>query len=341
MNGIEGHVLERVPNILAYVSRSKVTDWKRLLNPRIGEELPFLYGSNDGNIFSKAVKKGSVLWVISATPDGQPPSLVARLVVVGRLDGPDGEAYGVPEPVARAFRKSFAYVAVGDRLLSRFYGHNDASRALLGLKLRWVNKERTISGQKPCPRGTCTWKSSFSIPLNRPAVIVGDLKPLTDLDAASDRCVFISWKRSDNWTRRASIRNLAYALAAEGVFVWLDVLAMPTSVALRTRVDRDSEMVRSLLHYGYERSKGLLAIETENYGAKGISENWTAMEWTGNLAHSSQASAPDFRWLYRFEKSLFLDDSLRDQNLMKAGSWRELAEKIRDEMDSHDTRSFY
>lgn len=329
------HTVDGGPHVLAYVSRSKVTDWKRLMNPRIGEAFPFVYGSSDENVFAEMVKEGSVLWVICATPDGRPPSLVARLNVIGRLDPPGEETFGIPEPVVCAFRKNFDYIAVGDRSESRFYGYNNASRALLGLVLKWVHEERTLSGQEPCPQGTCIWKPSFATPLNRPAMIVSDPNSLIALHAAADRCVFISWKRSDNWTRRASIRKLAYALADEGIFTWLDVLAFPPSIALRTKVDPDAELIQRLLHYGYERCKGLLAIDTKNYGTKGISGNWTEMEWTGNLEVGKLLSPPPFRWVYRFDKSMFLNNLVQEHDLMTCMEWHEVAKKIRGEMEAH------
>ena len=91
-------------HIIAYVQRSKITDWKRLMDPGEGQPFPFIYGSRDGNVFDQYVKEGAVLWVFSATPDGRPPSLVAKLHVIGRADDPDGESYGVPPGVLRAFR---------------------------------------------------------------------------------------------------------------------------------------------------------------------------------------------------------------------------------------------
>jgi hypothetical protein len=323
------------PHVVAYVSRSKVTDWKRLMSPRTGKAFPFVYGSNDENVFAPTVKEGSVLWVIGATPDDRPPSLVARLNVIGRLDPPGEETFGIPHGVVRTFRKKFHYIAVGDSNKSRFYGHNDASRALLGLVLKWVHRERTLSGEKPCPQGTCVWKPSYATPLNRPATIVSDPKPMIDLDASADRCVFISWKRSDNWTRRASIRKLAYALADERVFSWLDVLAFPPSIALRTKVDPNRALIRRLLKYGYKHCGGLLAIETKEYGNKGISGNWTKMEWTGNLDVNEPPCPPPLRWVYRFEESAFLANFVQVHNrLMQDIEWSEVAKNIRGEMDS-------
>lgn len=335
MSRVNHYTVDDGPHVVAYVSRSKVTDWKRLMSPRAGKTFPFVYGSNDEKVFASMVKKGAVLWIIGATPENRPPSLVARLNVIGRLDPPGEETFGIPEGVVRTFRKTFNYIAVGDSSESRFYGYNDASHALLGLVLKWVHEERTLSGEQPCPEGTCVWKPSYATPLNRPAMIVSDPQPLIDLDEAANRCVFISWKRADNWTRRASIRKLAYSLADEGIFAWLDVLAFPPSIALRTKVDPDRALIQRLLNYGYLHCKGLLAIETKEYGNEGISGNWTEMEWTGNFDANKPLCPPLLRWVYRFEESAFLANFVQKHNrLMQDIEWSEVAKNIRDEMDS-------
>jgi hypothetical protein len=65
--------------VVAYVQPSKITDWKRLMDPGEGQPFPFIYGSRDRNEFAQYVKEGSVLWVFSATPDGPPAALPCRL----------------------------------------------------------------------------------------------------------------------------------------------------------------------------------------------------------------------------------------------------------------------
>jgi hypothetical protein len=323
------------PHILAHVNLSKVTDWKRLMNPPTGKAIPFVYGSNDGNVFAEMVREGSVLWVISATPDRRPPSLVAKLDVIGRLDDAAGETFGIPASVRHAFMKRFKYIAVGDPEASRFYGYNNASRALLSLVLKWVRRERTLSEQLPYPQGTCIWRPSYATPLNRPAGIVGDATPLIDLHRAAVRCVFISWKRKDNWSRRASIRRLAYALADEGLFVWLDVLAFPPSIALKMKVDPDARLIRRLLRYGYEQCKGLLALETAAYGSKGLKANWTLKEWNGKFEKNRPARPLPFRAVYRFDSSKASARLVQKRDRFMSGmEWAGVAKIIRDEMAS-------
>ena len=115
----------------------------------------------------------------------------------------------------------------------------------------------------------------------------------------------------------------------------MDVLAFPPSIALRTTVNLDPELTRRLLRYGYERCKGLLAIDTKNYGTKGIKGNWTEMEWTGNLEAGKPLSPPPFRWVYRFDKSVFLTNLVQKHDLMTSMEWHEVAKKIRGEMEAH------
>jgi hypothetical protein len=327
-------------HVVAYVQRARITDWKRLMDPGEDQPFPFIYGSRDGNVFAEYVKQGTVLWVFSATPDGRPPSLVAKLHVIGRADDPDGESYGVPPGVLRAFRKEingrrlFDYIAVGHPTLSRFYGYNNASKALLSLTLKWVHTPRTLSGEAPCPQGTCTWQSSFAAPFNRPALVVSDPKPLEDLAHAASCSIFISWKRRDNWKRRKGVRELVYALADQGLFAWLDVFAFPPSIALSQKVDPDAELINRLLRYGYQRCNGLLALETSNYGAPGILGNWTEMEWMGKFDPDQPPTPLPFRAVYRFESSPVSAKLVRDNDcLITDQPWAEVSKILRTNME--------
>ena len=261
--------------------------------------------------------------------------------MIGRADDPDGETYGVPPSVLRAFRKEhkgrrlFDYLAVGHPQHSRFYGYNNASPALLSLTLKWVHKTRTLSGEPACPQGTCTWQSSYATPLNRPALVVSDTKPLEDLHRAAAHSIFISWKRRDNWKRRKRVRELAYALADEGLFAWLDVFAFPPSIALTKKVDPDADLIDRLLRYGYERCQGLLALETTNYGVQGILGNWTEMEWTGQFDPQVPPCPPPFRAVYRFESSPISANLVQNNDrLLSDMAWPEVAKTLRDELEA-------
>jgi len=333
-------------HVVAYVQRSKITDWKRLMDPGAGQPFPFIYGSRDSNVFAKFVKEGSVLWVFSATPDGRPPSLVARLHVIGRADDVGGETYGVPPGVLRAFRKEingrrlFDFIAVGHPTESRFYGYNNASKALLSLNLKWVHTLRTLSGEAPCPRGTCNWHSSYAAPLNRPALVVSDPKPLEDLDHAAARSIFISWKRRDNWKRRKEVRKLVYTLADQGLFAWLDVFAFPPSIALSEKVDPDADLISRLLQYGYQHCNGLLALETRNYGTPGILGNWTEMEWLGKFDSDTPPCPRPFRAVYSFESSPTSANLVQDNDCRLSDlPWSEVAEIIRTQLDANQLQT--
>lgn len=321
-------------HVLAYVKRSVITHWKRLMNPLTGGPFPFIYGSNDGNVFDNYVKEKSVLWVIGASPDKRPPSVVAKLEVIGRADQTPSKEFNIPKKVLQVFKDKWDYVAIGHPTNSRFYGYNNASCALMSLVFRWVHTERTLSREEPCPEGPCTWKSSYSTPLNSPAIIVNEPTLLYDLDRAAQRSVFISWKRGDNWHRRKDVRELAYALADMGLHAWLDVLAFPPSIALKTKVDPKKEIVKCLLRYGYERCHGLLALETKEYGKPGISENWTKMEWTGQFGDKKIAHPLPFHAVYRYDPSEYLQNL--DENNIKCMSdldWRDVAKIVHDEME--------
>ena len=141
--------------------------------------------------------------------------------------------------------------------------------------------------------------------------------------------------RRDNWKRRESVRELAYALADEGLFAWLDAFAFPPSTALKTKVDPKAELVERFLRYGYEQCKGLLALETENYGKEGIMGNWTEKEWTGKLDESKPPSPPPFRAVYRFDSSAVSAELVKENNrLMSDMRWSEVAKIIQGEMEA-------
>ena len=127
--------------------------------------------------------------------------------------------------------------------------------------------------------------------------------------------------RRDNWKRRESVRELAYALADEGLFAWLDAFAFPPSTALKTKVDPKAELVERLLRYGYEQCKGLLALETENYGKEGIMGNWAEKEWTGKLDESEPPSL-----IFGMEKE--------NNRLISDMRWSEVAKIIQGEMQA-------
>jgi hypothetical protein len=99
-------------------------------------------------------------------------------------------------------------------------------------------------------------------------------------------------------------------------------------------VDPNAELVERLLRYGYEQRKGLLALETANYGKKGIFENWTDKEWTGRLDDDKPPCPPPFRAVYRFDSSAISANLVQKHyRLMSDMTWNKVAKIIRDEMD--------
>jgi hypothetical protein len=198
-----------------------------------------------------------------------------------------------------------------------------------------------LSGQAPCPQGTCIWHSSYATPLNRPALVVSDPQPLEDLAQAASSSIFISWKRRDNWKRRVQVRKLVYALADQGLFVWLDVFAFPPSIALSQKVDPNAELINRLLRYGYQRCNGLLALETSNYGVPGILGNWTEMEWIGRFDPDTPPKPLPFRAVYRFESSLVSANLVQDNDcLLSDRPWLEVARVIRAKMKERSSGTY-
>lgn len=315
-------------HVIVYVKREVITHWKRLMDPREKKPFPFIYGSDDKNSFAKYVKAGSVLWVVSSTTEKRPPSLVAKLNVIGRADI-TCKSYDVPMKVMKVFRDLYKYVAVGDPLQSRFYGYNNAGPALLSLKVQW--------GQgKPKPLnsgGTRKWKGDYGRPLLRPARVASDPQPLFDLERNAAHSIFISWKHFGNFRRQQDIRKMAYALADAGIFVWFDKFALPSSPSLKKHVFTDKALLERLLWYGYTRCKGLLAFESGYYGTPGKEGNWTKMEWTGEFGEEEDPVPRPMKWVYQFEPSEEFAKWREDgKDLQVEKGWTELAREIKAEM---------
>jgi hypothetical protein len=266
-------------HIVTYVQRSKITDWKRLTLSRPGAPA-FLYGSNDPGVFRCQVQSGSTLWVVSSLPNGWPPELVARLKVTRMAERTDPDLRVAPD-LLRHF--PFRWIAVGDPEESQYFGHNDASGALLN----------TVFARKhaAAPLGWpgSSWKPAYGSALQRPALVAEDGSArsgaafLEQLAQQASISVFISWKWSDH-PDRGFILGFAHALAQLGVMAWLDILALPSSRALRV-VAHDAVKLEQLLTYGYQHCAAVVAIGTPHYGQQSArsAKNWTLREWTGAL----------------------------------------------------------
>ena len=269
-------------HLIAYVRTSKVTDWKRIALLYGDAQGPaFVYRSDNAETFGRYAKDGTVLWVIESHKDA-PPSLVARLEIVGqvhaRLEIDVIEESGradVPDGMLRAFEygRKLRWYAVGDRGHSRFFGYNDVSRALL----------RTDLEGEPAPwRGHQKWSPKFGQSLQGPRRIKSGIEALKELaDTLARRSVFLSWKHRDFAGRHDQVEAVIAALVAEGIDCWWDQRALPASRAL-ARLTGAPDVLERLLDYGLDRSRVLLALGSKHWGSpssRDANRNWTRGEW--------------------------------------------------------------
>ena len=272
--------------VLAYVQRKRITDWKRLVLARedgkANTDPQFLYGSNDDRIFSE-MSRGSVLWIVSSLP-ARPPTLVAR-INVDQVSSRTCPSLGLSERLRWHFRE-FKWIAKGTSK-SEFFGHNCVAQALLETVF-----ESSRRGEWSLSEEKCTsWRPEFGWHLQRPTLIRTPMKrsenatqprlsPLEKVAATAEQSIFVSWKWRDH--AKQIPLSLAYALADRGHMVWLDHLALPDSRALR-KVQKDKDILERLLRYGYRRCSYLLVIDSEHYGEKssGSALNWTLRELQG------------------------------------------------------------
>lgn len=268
-------------HIIAYLKAEKLTDWRRLTV--IGSETPrFLYGSKDIGVFRREVVPKSVLWVVAGSPNRWGPQLVARLEIEksGAIGDP---ALGVSADLLRHFR-AYDWIVVGHPTRSKFFGHNDAGRALADT---WVQRK---AGPVRLGDTAGFQAGKPGQELQRPVLVCpGKEGPLQAVADRAGRSVFVSYKwrnrgegSSEARERLRKILAFAHALAEEGVPVWLDRLASPRSAALEV-VRRHQEDLKKLLAYGYRRCRAVVAVGSSDYGTPGVAANWTAMEWNGDL----------------------------------------------------------
>ena len=269
-------------HILAYVKTSKVTDWKRISLHYGNDKGPaFIYRSDDDLTFAEYAREDAVLWIIESHASA-PPSLVARLQIVGQLHAKleinvlEKNGYTeIPSGMLRAFEygRKLRWYAVGDPKCSRFFGYNNVSDALL----------KTDLEGKPAPWcGFDKWLPKFGQSLERPRLIKSGKNELEKAAKnLTERSVFLSWKHCDFKKRHHEIRSLVNALVDEGIDCWWDQLALPRSCAL-TRLTKDPQLLKNLLDYGLGKSKVLLALGSKHWGrpsSKDPSRNWTRGEW--------------------------------------------------------------
>ena len=269
--------------LIAYVQTAKVTDWKRrVLRHRLESGRPvYLYRSDDDHDFAEFARPGAVLWIVESHRN-QPPSLAARLDVIGQIHAEavleirdrEGETES-----ALSMLRSFEYhstnrwYAVGDPETSRFYGLNDFSGALLSTELK---------GGQPWEPGAVVWEPAFGRRFIRPRRVVAGQSALHDAaKRLRTRSIFVSWKHRDFASRPGVVLELVNQLAAAGLDCWWDHRAMPRSRAL-TKLHHQPELLGLLLEDGLNHATALLALGSDQYGQPSSSisgRNWTLGEW--------------------------------------------------------------
>lgn len=264
--------------LLTYVQTGRITAWKHMVQK--SDQSSMVYGSNDAVRFQH-LKPGDVLWVIASTP-GRPPSLTAKLVIESLGDehcektrNNENARMLLDDP-----EKRFKWVVIGGKD-SCFYGFNDAGKALLDLPLLTGSGKPLDLGQK-----AAQWESRFGYYLQRPVKIAE--RPVENaLEKLARHCqqntIFISWKHADH-VRRTFPLSVVYALVEQGFAVWFDLLALPVS-KYTPRIQKNPEVMTTLLKYGYKQSRCALAIDSPQYGVRsqGSHANWTLEEWEGAL----------------------------------------------------------
>lgn len=302
-------------HLVAYVRTSKVTDWKRLalLYERDGTPA-FVYRSDDDVTFAEHAKEGAVLWIIESHKDA-PPSLVARLQVVGQLHAKlrvdvlevTGNA-NVPNGMLLDFEygRKLRWYAVGDPNCSRFFGHNDVSGALI---------ETDLEGEPARWQGAREWAPRFGQRLQRPRRLRSGQESLEKFaEDLAERSVFLSWKHCNFKERHHEIRALVRALADNNIECWWDQLALPRSRALN-RLTKDPDLLKRLLDYGLAESQVLLALGSQDWGkpsSRDSSRNWTLGEWEGSQVQFAYEidGPPELGWPTEPKRTFTREDSL-------------------------------
>ena len=273
-------------HLLCYIRRDWLASWKLDSLERGTRNHPVLaYGSNSPT-FKKFARKGNVLWVIGAHPDG-PPSLEAKIEISGELHQ----------------NKEWDCEVKGTRSGSAFFGLNDASDALMQLVFASNNSLWSLQDKY----SSTNWKNIYGRELQSPRRLAAvgerinrhhstEAAPLEQLaNRIENRSVFISWKHADNTENRRFIKALIVELVKCGFSVWWDQTALTNiGVVSEYPAAKKDEMLNRLLRQGLSRTSAVLALWTENYGASSTPNgpNWTRDEWHVGHAVARIAMAP-------------------------------------------------
>ena len=271
-------------HLVAYVRWSIISRWKRLVLKYICEGKPtFVYGSNDDRQFDSFARDGATLWIVASHPD-YPPTLVAKLSGVARID--ESRKSTIPPRLLSELKplgqgKEYRFKVLGDQE-SQFYGHNDAMPVLSELAL--LGKDGSVlkeAGEAWIPR-------KHGNMLQRPHRI-DNASPLTTYaDKLQRQTVFISWKHCDikgrkheNLRKRNYVREFISELNKEEIAVWLDEFALPN---YRPKTV-DDNLMKLLLEQGLVQSRVVIAVASDQYGCRSADStaNWTKQEWQSKL----------------------------------------------------------
>lgn len=261
-------------HLLCYIRQDWLASWKLDSLDRGTRNHPVLaYGSNDPT-FARFAKRGNVLWVIGAYPDGI-LSLEAKIEISGELHK----------------NKEWDCEVKGSRNGSRFFGLNDASETVM--KLVFKNNSSLWSLQDKY--SSTEWKNIYARELQSPRRLAPSGERINCHRSpgaallehlarrAMNRSVFISWKHADNnRTRHRFLKALTVELAKCGFSVWWDRTALTdVGVVDKYPASKKVEIMGRLLRRGISETTAVLALWTARYGTSSTPKapNWTRDEW--------------------------------------------------------------
>jgi len=267
-------------HLVAYVQWPIISRWKRLvLKYACGDQPTFVYGSNDKRQFDRFARDGAVLWIM-ASHRNYPPTLVAQLKNVERIDG--GREFTIPpgllselKPLGRD--KKFQFIVQGSKG-SCFYGHNDATIVLKELALLGNDGKILKEAEEewnPRKHGNL---------LQRPYRLYHSYPIKNFADKLQRHTVFISWKhcnvkgrKHENLRKRKYVMEFARELNKNTIAVWIDEWALP-NYEPRTA---DDNLMQLLLRQGLKQSRVVIAVASDQYGCISMdsTRNWTNLEW--------------------------------------------------------------
>jgi len=261
-------------NLLAYVKWSVVQKWKTEARP-VSESrrekweplLPYVYASGN-NTFKSYVRPNTVIWVVTCPDYGTyrlPPTLVARLHVQDAVPRDGGDA-GEPDPrIPEWYPPKWSWVAIACPECSSYLPVNNAFDRLKSLRsLNMKNEESPILDEEHLPgsSGPYTYAPHQLRFVKRLAE--GGNSGLIEhtREVEGRRTIFVSYCRRDQPPEFAG--HLVEKLMKEGFAPWLDMKAVPTSVAIGDFV-LESDVLDKVLEDGISQARSFVAIVGAHY----------------------------------------------------------------------------